>query len=79
MNRRQFKMSEIIQSQRPRIIEAVTTKFRHLQPFMKIRLHKAAYDAIESVLVVIRATEDETEKHLNAKNKNPQPQTTTSS
>lgn len=76
---RKFKMSEIVQSQRPRILEAISLRFKHLQPFLKQHIHKAAYDAIEAVLVVMRTTEDETEKQLNAKNKNPQPQATTSS
>lgn len=79
--RPQFKMSEIVQSQRPQIIEVVTKKFEHLQPFLKKHIHKAAYDAIEGALNVMRVTEDETEKQrqLNAAHKDSQSKATASS
>lgn len=66
-----YKMSDIVQATRPSILEEIQKKYRHMQPFLKQTIHKAAYDAIEGALIVIRNTEVETD----AKNKDPQHKT----
>lgn len=70
------KMSDIIQSQRGNILDAINKKHDRLQPFIKKHIYTAAHNAIEIVLTIIRAVEAETEARLkakrDAKNKDPQ-------
>lgn len=56
------KMSEIIQASRPRIIEAVLIRHKHLQPFIKSHIQNAAWSALEATLKIVRDCEAETEK-----------------
>lgn len=70
-----FKMSEILRAARPKIHEAINHKFKQLQPFHKKQISMSVWMALDGAIKVIEDCEEETEKKLNAKDKNPQPET----